>query len=143
MVVDDAPDLRVLLRHLLQRAGFDVIEAGSGPEALAQLTLGDVPDVAIIDVQMPDMDGWDTLARLRQDRLTAEMPVILCSVKSSPADMLRAWELGCDGYVEKPFDIDAVVAEVRDVLSRSAIERMAVRARGRAAAMAGLQPPEA
>jgi CheY-like chemotaxis protein len=141
LIVDDAADLRALLRHLLGRAGFDVLEAASGPEALAQLSLGDVPDVAIIDVQMPGMDGWETLAQLRRDRLTSELPVLLCTVKSGPADLLRAWELGCDGYLEKPFDIAELVTEVEAVQARTADQRVAFREQRRLAAMADALPP--
>ena len=141
LIVDDAADLRALLRHLLVRAGFEVLEAASGPEALAQLSIGDFPDVAIIDVQMPGMDGWETLAQLRRDRLTAELPVLLCTVKSGPADLLRAWELGCDGYLEKPFDIGDLVTEVEAVRARTADERVAFREERRRAALADALPP--
>jgi DNA-binding response OmpR family regulator len=128
LVVDDAADLRFLFRAVLSRAGFDVVEASSGREVLAMLDQDPVPDVVLLDVQMPDMDGWDTLTAIRARVDTHELPVILCTVKASEEDVHRGWMLGCDGYVTKPFDIVALREEVAAVVSRSAEQRLAVRA---------------
>jgi DNA-binding response OmpR family regulator len=127
LVVDDAEDLRVLMRHVLSRAGIDVVEAASGSQAIELLDQRDA-DIAIIDVQMPEMDGWQTVARLRARPGTAELPILLCTVKSSLEDSLRAWELGCDAYLTKPFAISDLVEEVQLVLGRSKDDRRALRA---------------
>jgi two-component system KDP operon response regulator KdpE len=128
LVVDDAEDVRLLLAHVLTEAGFVVTEAASGPEGLARLADGPVPDVVVLDVQMPDLDGWDTLASIRGG-VAPTVAVIVCSVKAGPEDRRRAWLLGCDAYVSKPFDVADLIAEVRAVQARSLEERVAERAR--------------
>ena len=129
LVVDDAPDIRLLADLVLSMAGFSVAAASSGREALAKLATGDLPDIVLLDVQMPEVDGWETLARLRADARTADLPVVLCTVKGLPEDTLRGWTLGCDGYLGKPFDIGGLVDELHAVLGRDRDERLALRRR--------------
>jgi two-component system OmpR family response regulator len=128
LVVDDAPDIRLLADLVLTMAGFTVTGAASGSEALQKLAGGDLPDIVLLDVQMPDVDGWETLARVRATPRTAHLPVVLCTVKGLPEDTLKGWSLGCDGYLGKPFDIGGLVEELNGVLGRSQQERLAVRA---------------
>lgn len=127
LVVDDAADIRLLADLVLSMAGFTVTQAASGSEALRLLSAGDLPDIVLLDVQMPDVDGWETLSRLRRDPRTADLPVVLCTVKGLPEDTLKGWSLGCDGYLGKPFDIGGLVKELQDVLQRDVAEREAVR----------------
>jgi CheY-like chemotaxis protein len=127
LVVDDAPDIRLLADLVLTMAGFAVTAASSGSEALRLLAKDDLPDIVLLDVQMPEVDGWETLTRLRQDPRTADLPVVLCTVKGLPEDTLKGWSLGCDGYLGKPFDIGVLVEELQGVLRRDGIERQAVR----------------
>ena len=127
LVVDDAPDIRLLADLVLTMAGFTVSAASSGSEALRKLASGDLPDIVLLDVQMPDVDGWETLARVRADPRTADLPVVLCTVKGLPEDTLKGWSLGCDGYLGKPFDINGLVDELHGVLRRSREQRLAVR----------------
>jgi CheY-like chemotaxis protein len=128
-VVDDAPDIRLLADLVLSMAGFRVTAASSGSEALRALRGAELPDIVLLDVQMPDVDGWETLSRLRGDPRTAELPVVLCTVKGLPEDTLRGWSLGCDGYLGKPFDIARLVEELHGVLERDPAERRALRLR--------------
>ena len=130
LVVDDSEDIRFLIRAVLTRAGFEVTETSSGPEALAALAGGSLPDVVVLDVQMPDIDGWDTLSALRRSPATADIAVILCTVKSSTEDAVRAWALGCDGYLTKPFSIAALAEEVTALVSRAHDERLPSGQRG-------------
>jgi len=127
LVVEDAPDLRLLLRLVLQDDGLEVAEAGAGPDALVAMRR-EPADVILLDVQMPSMDGWDVLRTIRSDPRTADLPVVLCTVKGAPTDRARGWRLGCDGYVAKPFDIAEVVATVRSVMSTTPDDRAARRA---------------
>ena len=127
LVVDDAPDIRLLADLVLSMAGFTVTAASSGGEALRKLAAGDLPDIMLLDVQMPDVDGWETLTRVRADPRTAELPVVLCTVKGLPEDTLKGWTLGCDGYLGKPFDINGLVDELNRVLRRDMKQRLAVR----------------
>jgi DNA-binding response OmpR family regulator len=125
MVVDDNADVRLLLGRVLRSACLAVTTAESGGAALAQLVSGEPePDAVVLDVQMPELDGWDTLARIRK---RSDVPVILCTVKGRPVDRVRGWQLGCDGYLAKPFDVGDLVSEVREVCARGEQERLIVR----------------
>jgi DNA-binding response OmpR family regulator len=125
LVVEDEPDIRFLIRQVLEANGISVREAPSGPAAIR--TLADeeepLPHLVLLDVQMPNMDGWDTLAAIRVNPPTAGLPVVMCTVKSSPEDKVRGLELGCDGYVTKPFDMWELMAQVQATLARSQPER--------------------
>jgi two-component system response regulator RpaA len=128
LVVDDSADLRFLFATMLRTIGFATVEAASGEEALATASaMQPLPDVVLLDVQMPVVDGWGTLAGLRDESRTAEVPIVMCTVKASPADRVRAWELGCDAYVVKPFDIHDLLWQIREVVRRSPAERLALR----------------
>ena len=127
LVVDDAADIRLLADLVLSMAGFRVTAAESGREALRLLSETELPEIVLLDVQMPDLDGWETLSRLRADPRTAELPIVLCTVKGLPEDTLKGWSLGCDGYLGKPFDIGGLVDELRGVLRRRPEERRALR----------------
>jgi CheY-like chemotaxis protein len=127
LLVDDNADVRFLARCLLEGNGFEVSEADSGPAALELLT-GELPDIVLLDVQMPEMDGWETLETIRGNPATASLPVVLWTVKGRPEDVVRGWELGCDGYLPKPFDAGQLEDEVRRTVSRDEIERAHTRA---------------
>jgi DNA-binding response OmpR family regulator len=92
-----------------------------------------LPDLVLLDVQMPELDGWDTLEALRAQPRLAGVPIILCTVKSAPVDLARGWALGCDGYVVKPFAIADLTAEVEAVLAVPEQKRPARRERARRA----------
>jgi len=124
LVVDDANDLRLLMTSTLRRAGYDVYDAGSGDEALAWLAdqgpSGWV-DVMVLDVQMPDVDGWEVLARLRADPARYGSPrVLVCTVKNGPADRARARDLDAADYLAKPFSISDLTEKVAALQRRSA-----------------------
>lgn len=127
LVVDDAADIRLLADLVLTMSGFTVTAAASGREALQKLAGADLPDIVLLDVQMPDVDGWETLTRVRATPRTADLPVVLCTVKGLPEDTLKGWSLGCDGYLGKPFDIGGLVEELNAVLARTPAQRLAVR----------------
>lgn len=127
LVVDDAADIRLLADLVLSMAGFTVVAAPSGGDALRLLAADELPDIVLLDVQMPDLDGWETLSRLRGDPRTALLPVVMCTVKGLPEDTLRGWSLGCDGYLGKPFEIAGLVAELKTVMARDHQQRADVR----------------
>jgi two-component system OmpR family response regulator len=131
LVVDDDPDIRQLVAELLRLTGFEPATAGSGVEALTYLQRPgeELPALVLLDVQMPELDGWDTLRRIRADPTLGDLPVVLCTVKSGPVDLALGWALGCDGYIVKPFAIGDLVAEVDAVLALDLAGRRARRAR--------------
>ena len=127
LVVDDEPDICMLVNAVLSRSGFEVAQASSGADALQRIGSGPTPDLVMLDVQMPVMDGWETLRRLRQDSRLSLLPVLMCTVKARQEDGERGWSLGCDGYLTKPFAIDDLTDEIEAILARTPDERLAVR----------------
>lgn len=127
LVVDDQPDIRELLSTVLSIKGFEVATADGGPEALELLSSEQTPDLVLLDVQMPDMDGWDTLSQIR-GRYGDQGPlVVMCTVKGHPRDLIHGWSQGCDGYIWKPFDMNLLVEEINNVLGRRPADRARVR----------------
>jgi len=119
LVFDDDPDIRQLVAELLRLSGYRSVLAASGVEALDRLVNfpPPLPSLVLLDVQMPELDGWDTLRAIRARPAVADLPVVLCTVKSSPTDTALGWTLGCDGYVVKPFAIGDLITEVEAVLA--------------------------
>ncbi len=115
LVVDDEPRIRSLLRAYLEADGFSVTEAGTGGDAV-RLATGDLaPDLVLLDIGLPDVDGFEALARIRR---TSEVYVILVTARAEELDRLVGLELGADDYVTKPFSPREVVARVKAVLRR-------------------------
>lgn len=120
LVVDDAADLRELLAIALRRAGFDVVGADGGPAAASVLAAeSDTIDAVVLDIQMPEVDGWEVLSRIRSEPATAELPVIVCTVKGRDHDIERVYAAGGTAYVGKPFDIVELVDTIEGVLAPS------------------------
>jgi DNA-binding response OmpR family regulator len=117
LVVDDEPAIVQVIRERLEREGFRVWAAGSGGEAL-QSVVAEVPDLLILDLMLPDQDGFDVLRRLRQDGYS--LPVIVLTARDDEVDVVVGLELGADDYVVKPFNPRELVARVRAVLRRRA-----------------------
>lgn len=127
LIVDDQPDIRDLLDTVLRLKGFDVATADGGTQALRLLADEPAPDLILLDVQMPEMDGWDTLAAIRT-RFGDDGPrVVMCTVKGHPRDLIHGWTAGCDGYVWKPFDLNLLANEIHAVLARGGSDRARVR----------------
>ena len=114
LVVDDDATLVKFLGEYLQTEGFAVVTAPNGADAL-RLAYREHPDLVILDVMMPGMDGWEVTARLRE---MADIPIILVTGKSTEADKLRGFRLGVDDYVVKPFSFAELSARVQAVMSR-------------------------
>lgn len=127
LVVDDDPDIQALVGMVLTTGGFDVTTASSGTEALKTLASQPAFDAMVLDVQMPDCDGWTVLEAVRRVPATATLPVVLTTVKGHRLDQRRGWQLGCDGYMSKPFSIDVLRHEIRSVVARTGEEREALR----------------
>jgi two-component system KDP operon response regulator KdpE len=116
LAVDDEPAIQRLVRATLQGAGYAVITAGRGEEALATLDQ-ERPDLIVLDLMMPGMDGFETLRRIRGE---SQVPVIMLTARASDADKLRGLERGADDYITKPFNPDELTARVQAVLRRTA-----------------------
>ena len=118
LVVEDEPDIRDLLAFHLEREGFQVTRATTGPEALRQLRVAP-PDLVILDLMLPEMDGLEVCRRLRADPATAALPVIMLTAKGDEVDRVVGLEMGADDYVVKPFSPKEMLARVRAVLRRA------------------------
>jgi DNA-binding response OmpR family regulator len=115
LVVDDDEDIRMLLRELLERASFTVDEASDGRAALRQLFVTP-PALVILDVTMPDMDGYQTLERIRD---LSDVPVLMLTARTQELEKVRGLSAGADDYVAKPFGRQELLARVQALLRRS------------------------
>jgi DNA-binding response OmpR family regulator len=115
LVVDDDADIRGLVRHLLERAGHQVREASDGKKALRELFTGPA-DLVILDVAMPELDGWATLERIRD---MSDVPVLMLTARDAELERVRGLQGGADDYVSKPFGRQELVARVQALLRRS------------------------
>jgi CheY-like chemotaxis protein len=119
VVVDDEPSVRMICRFNLLAAGMEVREAANGREALAVIH-DDVPDLVLLDVMMPELDGWELARELQRDPRTRDLPIVFLTARAERADRQQAADLGAVGYVIKPFD-PIELAETIDLI----LERLA------------------
>jgi DNA-binding response OmpR family regulator len=117
LVADDDPDILTLVGFRLERAGYEVLPARDGEEALA-LALERRPDLAILDVMMPKLDGYEVTQRLRANAATSGMPVILLTARVQEADITRGFEAGADDYIRKPFSPQELRVRVQAIIGR-------------------------
>jgi len=116
LVVEDEPDMQRMLRFLLTEAGFTTRLAGNRDEIVVALRTVPSPDVVLLDVMLPDANGFDILAKLKQHPALKAIPVIMLTAKATREDVLRGLAGGADGYITKPFDPDILIAGVKAVL---------------------------
>ena len=117
LVVDDEEDILELLRYNLEREGYTVVTAESGEEAV-ELALTVLPDLILLDLMLPGMNGLDVCRILSRDEKTVSIPIIMITARAEEADIVAGLELGADDYVSKPFSPRVVIARVRSVLRR-------------------------
>lgn len=122
LVVEDEPDLRSLLDRSLVDAGYRVVLAEDGIEALEKATTEPL-DLILLDLMIPHVDGIEVCRRLKRDERTARLPVIMLTARQEPVDRIVGLELGADDYVTKPFNLRELVLRVGAVLSRSRGDR--------------------
>ena len=115
VLAEDDPDIQLVARMSLKRAGFDVTVASTGVEALQRV--GEVaPDVVLLDWMMPELDGLEACARLKANEVTRAIPVIFLTAKSQESEIAKGLSLGALGYITKPFDALSLGARVRELL---------------------------
>jgi DNA-binding response OmpR family regulator len=115
LLVDDDPHIRQLVRVLLEREGFTIIEAGDGVAALAQLATVSV-DLVVLDLMMPNMDGWELCRQIRA--AATDLPLLMLTAKGETPDKVRGFQLGTDDYLVKPFEPVELVMRVKALLKR-------------------------
>lgn len=115
LLVEDNEDNRIVYATMLEHFGFEVVEAGNGEDALAMARNGR-PDIILMDISIPGIDGWTATERLRADPETRGIPVIAVTAHALPEHRERAKSLGCEGFLTKPCPPRRLLAEVRRVI---------------------------
>ncbi|MCG3205013.1 MAG: Transcriptional regulatory protein SrrA [Elusimicrobia bacterium] len=118
LVVDDDPDIRRLVETVLERDGFSVQSASSAAEFFKTLAAFK-PDLVVLDLQLPDMDGFGIIKKLRADPMTLHLPVVMLTVQSIDSYKIAGLEIGADDYIVKPFNHGEFVARIKALLRRS------------------------
>jgi DNA-binding response OmpR family regulator len=117
LAADDDEDILELVAFRLERSGYTVLRARDGEEAL-RLALEAKPDLAVLDVMMPKLDGFELTRRLRADDATSRMPIILLTARTQDADVQAGFDAGADDYLRKPFSPQELRARVQAILGR-------------------------
>lgn len=122
LVVEDEEDILALLHFNLIKAGYEVVCAARGEEALTAIAAGK-PDLILLDLMLPGIDGLEICRRLRDDPATGEIPIIMLTARGEEEDVVRGLDLGADDYVTKPFSIKVLLARIQSVLRRRSESR--------------------
>ena len=127
LVVDDDPMVTRLVRINLELENFEVEEAWDGKTAMRMMR-DNRPDLLVLDIIMPQMDGWEILKLVREDEQLHDLPVVVLTAKVQEEDIARGWRMGADGYIVKPFNPVILADALRKVLEATPEERLALRA---------------
>jgi CheY-like chemotaxis protein len=115
LLVDDEPEIRFLTKRMLEKAGHRVVEAENGDEALRVLEK-DKPDLILLDVRMPGLNGWEVCRRIKADDKTKSIPVVMFTVRTSEEDMQKSVDYGAEAHINKPFDKEELIKLVEKML---------------------------
>lgn len=118
LAVDDEPDIRLLMELLLQQQGYRVVGAGTGEEALTLIADAE-PDAMLLDIFLPGLSGWQVAEQLAASGVLPRLPVLMLSAHADPNAHSRADDLGCRGFITKPFDPDTLLTAVARILPLS------------------------
>jgi DNA-binding response OmpR family regulator len=122
LVADDDPDILDLLTLNLECHGYQVYPAADGEEA-RRLALQLVPDLIVLDVMMPKLDGLEVLAALKAHAETRDIPVVMLTAKASDSDVWQGWQAGADYYITKPFDLDELMRFIGYLQVNAAVQQ--------------------
>lgn len=117
LIVDDEPNIVMSLEYGFKKKAFEVFVARDGTEAL-EIAKKEVPDVILLDIMMPQMDGYETLKRVRNEKNLKDAKVIFLSAKSKMADVEKGLKMGADGYMTKPFSIKKILTDVEQLIAQ-------------------------
>jgi two-component system, cell cycle response regulator DivK len=118
LYVEDNPDNRSLIRRVLNAEGYSVVEAVNAKQAIEKLDEGSV-DLILMDINMPDMDGYTLTAKIRSIEKFSKIPIVAVTANVMRGDREKSLEAGCDGYIQKPIDIDTLSQQVERFIIRS------------------------
>lgn len=118
MVVDDDKNLRMVIRAILEQENYDIVEAESGIKCIEKLEKGSRPDLILLDVMMPRMNGWETCEKIKGEKDLKDIPIVMLTVKSEDADKIKSLgDSGADWHIAKPIDKNDFVKTIKWVLS--------------------------
>jgi CheY-like chemotaxis protein len=123
LVVDDNPDSITILQSILETRGYRVVVAESGPAALQKIQEEPRPDLVLLDVMMPEMNGLEVLQNIKETHATARLPVILVTAKTHDEDVLSGYQYGADYYITKPFTAKQLLYGIDLVLGKGGAPR--------------------
>ncbi|MBK8615972.1 MAG: response regulator [Anaerolineales bacterium] len=118
LYVEDNPDNRNLIRRVLNAEGYSVVEAINGKQAIEKLESNSV-DLILMDINMPDMDGYTLTAKIKAIQKYSKIPIVAVTANVMRGDREKSLEAGCDGYIQKPIDIDALAQQIERFIIRS------------------------
>jgi two-component system cell cycle response regulator DivK len=118
LYVEDNPDNRNLIRRVLSADGYDMIEASKAEQAIEKLETEKI-DLILMDINMPDMDGYTLTAKIKRIEKFAKIPIIAVTANVMRGDREKSLEAGCDGYIQKPIDIDTLTQQIERFIIRS------------------------
>ncbi len=116
LIVEDNVDNLALVRYLVERMGYEVLEAMNGVEGI-RVTREQHPDLILMDLALPEMDGWAATKAIKSDPATKDIPIIALTAYTQPNDRLNADKAGCDSFIAKPLDLTGFTAEIKRFLS--------------------------
>ncbi len=116
LIVDDEPNIVMSLEYAFKKKDFGVFIARDGTEAL-EIAEREIPDLILLDVMMPQMDGYETLKRIRENDKLSQTKVVFLSAKSKEKDIEKGLEMGADGYMTKPFSIKKIISDVEEMIT--------------------------
>ena len=122
LVIDDEPDVLLLCRVNLEHAGHEVLVASDGEQGVAT-AVSEHPDAIVLDLMLPQLDGYGVLAALGEDELTKDIPILILTAKAQREDRVRCWEEGASEYMTKPFSPAALATTLEQLLAMSPAER--------------------
>ena len=117
LVIEDNMDNYELIRFYVERDGYDTFVALTGPEGV-QAAIKQKPDLILVDLALPIMDGWDVTRRIKEDPRTTHIPMIAVTARTLPVDRKRALEAGCDEYIPKPIDFAALLQAINRLMQK-------------------------
>jgi len=118
LYVEDNPDNRILIRRVLQSEDYSVVEATNANEALEKLEGGNI-NLILMDINMPDMDGYTLTAKIKAVQRFSRIPIVAVTANVMRGDREKSLEAGCDGYIQKPIDIDTLSQQIERYITRS------------------------
>jgi two-component system cell cycle response regulator DivK len=118
LYIEDNPDNRTLVRRVLQSEGYAIREAADGPIGL-KMAADQQPDLVLMDINLPEIDGYEVTARLKQLPGMSKVPVIAVTANVMKGDREKTLAAGCDGYIQKPIDIDTLASQIEYFLTRN------------------------